>query len=64
MMFDNNYLGHDFKIHPGSYGYRYYCDKCDNNIIYKNNKYFLLKTYYSGLEILSCDEMIIKGIIE
>jgi hypothetical protein len=75
-MLDKNYLGHDLveKNHPIKDIEEYYCNKC--KIIIWDNSYHQLRSnnkgvvgiyYYSEygwLEIISCDEMIIKQIIE
>lgn len=56
------HLGHNFELCPGSYGYHYLCNKCNSDIIF-DNRYFIVGTGFN-VEVLSCAEEIIKGIIE
>ncbi len=69
MTFDENYLGH--KLVKNAYKLnRYYCDKCKSTVLFdvdSNSYHYLTDTttvnLYEQLNI-TCDEMIIKGIIE
>lgn len=56
-MFDKNYLGHKFK-NMMLKGY-YICNKC-KIIIYWNESVYVRGQYWN----LTCEEMIIKNIIE
>lgn len=65
-MFDKNYLGHDL-IKNSYYLNRYYCEKCSTTVMYNAGcVYSYLSSKINHYEILdiSCDEMIIKGLLE
>lgn len=72
-MFDKNYLGHnlvklDYQTHIGII---YLCTKCNNRILH--TKYYYNNTWHYKIcnkpydyteDAMSCDEYIIKNIIE
>ena len=72
-MIDKNYLGHSLIIFNGSQnqiGIIYYCTKCESNILY--TRYYPAHDWHYKMfnsngwfnDAISCDEMIIKNIIE
>ena len=64
--FDPNYMGHDF-INKEGIGAFIYCLNCNTYILFnKNNgKYFYLANDRDYTDkLLTCEEMIIKDIIE
>lgn len=68
--FNKNYLGHEFtSLNSLAYPFDFICNKCNSRIKHdindKNNLYSIAndgKIYPN--KIISCDEMIIKNIIE
>lgn len=60
-MFDKNHLGHDLK-QTSQHSAVYTCNKCKSTIWANNVVYFEINTGYKKL--ISCDEIIIKNIIE
>lgn len=70
-MIDKNYLGHDFVLinyFDTHYNKIYTCSKCNCEVAYypSLNQYKVKGTlsHYFFYNVISCDEMIIKNIIE
>ncbi len=70
-MFDKNYLGHYFlKYKYDKFGYDFKCETCGIIIWIEGNysdSYYMInnKGYHTFLKVnLSCNDFIIKGIIE
>jgi len=62
---NKNYLGHSFVSAEGFHWYK--CDTCDVHIFYNiagRYVFFLGKDFIINPEQLSCNDMIIKSIIE
>ena len=66
--FDANYLGHNFVLSEG-YVRTYTCTKCNGEVLYDDYNGIYQLYSQTGrsiflMKVLSCDEAIIKSIIE
>lgn len=67
MSFDYKYLGHNFIQKYNSINLYFKCTNCNVTILYEGimkNCVFIMSDNYLGMEPITCEEMIIKNIID